>query len=757
MTVSAETVEHRLAVGGMTCAACASRVERALDRLEGVSARVDAATGRATVVTTPAVPARDLVAAVERLGYRAAPDPTAGDPSVGDPSVGAPTVDDPTAGDLAAARDRLVDAEAREVPDLWRRAAVALVLGVPTASVSMGLALDPELRFPGWPLVLLVLALPVVGWCAWPFHRAAAQNLRHGTATMDTLVSMGVLTATGWSAWSMAHPSANGAGAVYLDVAVVVTLFLLGGRLTERITRRRAGDAVTDLAALRPSTAIVRRDGANVGEEVPVGRLRISDEIVVRPGQAVAADGVVVDGASGVDTSAMTGEATPVDLGLGDAVAAGTTVVDGRLVVRVTRVGADTRLARLIALVEHAQAEKATAQRLADRVCAVLVPVVIGLAAATLAGWAIAGAPLAVGIGAGLSVLIIACPCALGLATPAALAAATARGAEIGVVVTGHRAMEAAQAVDVVLLDKTGTATTGHMTVVDLVAADGVDARDLVGWAAAVETGSEHPLASPLVALADAALDRVPSAAEFRSRSGLGATATVEGAEVRVGSARLLASGGTVVPPEIVTRVSEWEAAGRTTVHVSRAGRSVGAFAFTDTVAPGAGRAVGALQRLGLRVVLLTGDHEAAARAVATEIAADDVIAGVGPEDKAAVVARLQAGGATVAVVGDGVNDAPALARADLGLAVSTGTDVAVDAADIVLGGGRLDALAEAIDLARRTRRTVRVNLVWAFGYNLVALPVAAAGLLNPLVAGSAMVLSSLFVLGTSSRLRASP
>ncbi|HSK61979.1 MAG TPA: heavy metal translocating P-type ATPase [Actinomycetospora sp.] len=704
--------EVELAIEGMTCAACAARIERRLERLHGVRARVDLAAERARVALTAPVPVEEIVATVERLGFGARP---------------------------------VTDDHPPEPPDgrversLRRRVAAALLLGLPVAHVSMGLAIDPALRFAGSPLVLLALAAPVVVWCAWPFHRAAAANLRHGTASMDTLVSLGIIAAVVGSIVS---------GPLYLDVALVVTLFLLAGRLFEASARRRAGEAVRALAALRPHEAVLRRDGEEV--RVPVPWLRAGDEIVVRPGEALAADGHVVEGECAVDTSTLTGEAVPREAGRGEGVEAGATVVGGRVVVRVTRAGSDSRLARMIQLVERTRTERADAQRLADRICAVFVPAVLALAVATFAGWTIVGGPA---FASALSVLVIACPCALGLATPMALMAATDRGAREGIFLTGHRALEAAHGIDVVVLDKTGTVTTGRMSVVDVAAAPGVDVRDVVRWAGAVENASEHPLAAPLVALARDTGGVPPPVAEFTSLSGLGARGTVEGATVTVGSARLLAAEG--LDPDVVD-VADWERAGRTTVLVGRDGAVVGAFALVDEVKPEAAATVATLRELGVQTVLLTGDHEAAARRAAEEIGVDDVVAGVGPDEKAAAIARLRAASTSVAMVGDGVNDSPALAQADLGMAMGSGTDVALGAADVILVRDRLDVVPAALTLARATRRTIRRNLVWAFAYNIAALPVAALGLLNPVIAGATMALSSAVVVASSLRLRRS-
>lgn len=714
-----------LAVDGMTCAACAARIERRLDRLDGVSARVDLVGGRARVLGAGPERIDQLVAEIERLGFRArpAPDGTAGTSEQPGPADG---------------RD--------PVRQLRRRLVVALLVGVPVAHVAMGLALDPHLRFPGATVVLLALAAPVWLWCAWPFHRAALVGARHGTASMDTLVSLGVVAAVTGSFV---------AGPLYLDVALIVVLFLLAGRLFEATARRRAGRSVAGLAALRPLRAVVRHDGTE--REVPVTWLATDDEIVVRDGVLVAADGEVAEGTGAVDTSSLTGEPVPVDVGPGHRVHAGTRLVSGHLVVRVARTGEDTRLGRLVSLVERTRAERAGVQRLADRICAVFVPAVLVLAAGTALAWTLLDGPGTPAFSAALSVLIIACPCALGLATPMALLVATDRGARLGVFLTGHRALEAAHAVDVVVLDKTGTVTDGVMAVVDATTLVEVSPLDVARWAGAVEMPVEHPLAAALVALARDTGGEPSPVSDHVALDGLGARGLVEGAVVTVGSARLVAAEGLRVPEEIAACVEGWERRGSTTVLVGRGDTVVGAFALADAVKPGSADAVRTLSSLGVRTVLLTGDHATAAARVADAVGVDEVIAGVSPEEKAAVVDRLRAGGSSVAMVGDGVNDSPALARADLGLALGTGTDVAIGAADMVLLRDGLEVVPAALALARATRRTIRRNLAWAFAYNVAALPLAAAGLLNPLVAGAAMAASSALVVAGSLRLGRDP
>jgi P-type Cu+ transporter len=719
----ASTLELELAVTGMTCAACAARVQKQLGKLDGVSASVNLATEKATVRLTSAVPVEALIAQIEKAGYGAA-------------------LVKPEAGDV----DR--------VRELWRRLVVALLLGVPLADLSTTLVLVPSLRFRGWQWVLLAMTLPVVTWCAWPFHRKALVAARHGGSSMDTLVSLGVATASVWSFYTVFHdgdaPSGGQAwgllfqpgGSIYLDVAAGVTVFVLAGRMFEAKARRGAGDALRALAQVGAKQAT--RLGADGAEErVPATAIRVGDRLVVRPGETIAADGEVVEGSSAVDTSAMTGESVPVEVGPGDAVTGGTVTVAGRLIVRAGRVGADTQLSRLVRLVERAQTDKAAVQRLADRISSVFVPAVIVLSVLTGLAWAFAGAAPERAISVGLAVLIIACPCALGLATPTALLAASGRGAQLGVFVKGHQALESARAIDTVVLDKTGTVTTGRMKVVDVWTADGVDRATLLADAGAVENAAEHVVGRVVAAYALRENGGLSGVEDFEALPGLGARGRVDGRVVLVGSPRLLDA------PE-----THWVDRPGTVVLVAVDGQVIGGLLLTDTVKPSAAPAVTALREMGLRTVLLTGDNKATAETVAATIGVDEVIAEVLPADKAATVERLQAAGRVVAMVGDGVNDAPALARADLGMAVVSGTDVAIGAADIILVRDDLDIVPTAIALARRTLTTIRVNLLWAFGYNVLALPIAAAGLLNPLISSGAMALSSLLVVSNSLRLR---
>jgi cation-transporting P-type ATPase A/B/Cu+-exporting ATPase len=725
------TVE--LAIGGMTCAACVGRVERRLARLDGVLATVNPATGRATVTHPASTPVADLVEAVERAGYTAHP----------------------------AAPDTPAEPPHGDVTGLRRRLTVALLLFVPLADLSIALSLVPALRFPGWQLALTALALPVVGWAAWPFHRAALAGLRHATTTMDTLVSLGIATASGWSLWTLVTAGGQPAGVsgwaavlhpdgpLYLEVAAGITTFQLAGRYFEARARRAAGGAIRALGALRPAevTLLRGRAGQETEHRVPVAHLRAGDRFVVRPGERIAADGTVVAGAAAIDTSAMTGEPLPVEVGTGDDVVAGTIAAGGTLTVRADHVGERTQLSRMLRAVLAAQAGKSAAQRTVDRVSAVFVPAVLGLAALTLAGWLLAGASTGDGISRAVAVLVIACPCALGLATPTAIMVATGRGAELGIFVTGFRALEAVRAADTVVLDKTGTLTSGRMRVTGVAVAPGVDEDELLTLAAAVERASEHPIAAAVVARA--AAHPLPAVTGFRALPGLGARGTVDGRAVVVGRPELVGD-----PAPLADRMTGWDATGATVVLIAVDGRVAGALAVADTIRPSAGPAVAQLRAMGLTPVLLTGDAPAAARHVAAAVGIDEVHAGASPEQKVELVRELRARGRTVAMVGDGINDAAALATADLGIAVGSGTDVAVESADLVLVRDDLTVLPTAVRLAGATIRTVRGNLVWAFGYNVAAIPLAVAGLLNPLIAGAAMALSSLLVVAHSLRLR---
>ncbi len=733
----------------MTCASCAARVERKLRAIPGVTVSVNFATEKATVAAPLSVPVSRLIAAVDQAGYGAIQTrPAAG--QAPEPAGQAPEPAGPDDVRVAGLRRRLV---------------VALVFFVPLSDLSVQLSLFPSFRFPGWQWVLVVLALPVAGWAAWPFHAAALKNARHRSVSMDTLVSLGIVAACAWSFYAMFVLDAGrqrisarqllihgSGGGIYLEVAASVTTFLLAGRWYEARARRDAGDAMRELAAATARDAcLLSADGSE--HRVPAGELRPDDRFVVRPGEAIAADGVVEFGESAVDTSTMSGESVPAEATVGSPVNAGTTVVSGRLVVRAVRTGNDTQLAHLIALVDKAQADKSAAQRLADRICGVFVPVVIAAAALTLAGWLLSGAPTERAFSCALAVLIIACPCALGLATPAALVVACGAGARVGIFIKGYQALEASRSVDTVLLDKTGTITTGAMRVAAVAAGPGTDKTELLRNLGAVEGGSEHPIATAITANAQAAVGTLPRAARFLALPGLGVSGLVDGRLVVAGRRQLMVDQGLDLPADLESSCASWEQAGRTVVLVGWDGQARGAVAVTDTVKPSAASAVAELRRLGLRTVLLTGDSPVVARAIASEVGTDEVIAGAMPADKATVVRRLRAEGRCVAMVGDGVNDGPALAAADLGLALGSGTDVAIGAADLILLRDDLGVVPDAIGLARATLSVIRRNLIWAFGYNIAAIPLAAVGFLDPLIAGAAMAASSAFVVANSVRL----
>jgi len=709
-------------------------------------ATVNFATGRASVTAPASLPVARLIETVEQAGYGA---------ELAQPPAGGGPTDDGGAG-----------REAAQVAYLRRRLIVALVFFVPLSDLSVLLSLFPWSRFPGWQWVLIACAAPVAGWAAWPFHQAALKNARHGAASMDTLVSLGITAACGWSVYAMfvldrgqgrisawqllRHASGGG---IYLEVAASVTTFLLAGRWFEARARRDAGDAMRQLAAAGAREASVL-SGDGTERRVPAGQLRPGDRVVIRPGEVIAADGVVEFGESAVDTSVMTGESVPAEVTPGSAVTAGAVVVSGRLIVRAAHTGEDTQLAHLIALVERAQADKSRTQRLADRICGVFVPLVLAAAGLTLAGWLAAGSPAEPAVSAALAVLIIACPCALGLATPAALVVACGRGAQLGIFIKGYHALEISRSVDTVILDKTGTVTTGMMAVCGVQPTPGTSREELLRRIGGVEEASGHPVAAAISAAARAELGQLPRADGFESLPGLGARGMVDGEEVIAGREKLFRDRAFTIPDLLAGQSAEWERAGRTVVLAGWGGQARGAVAVADTVKASAVAAVASLRGLGLRTVLLTGDSPAVAETVAAEIGADEVIAGALPADKVAVIRDLQAHGRRVAMAGDGVNDGPALAAADLGLALGTGTDVAISAADLILLRDDLGVIPDAIRLSRATLATIRRNLAWAFGYNVAAIPLAAAGFLNPLIAGAAMAASSAFVVASSIRLR---
>ncbi|MDY0984059.1 heavy metal translocating P-type ATPase [Microbacterium sp. CFBP9023] len=731
-----------LEIGGMTCASCAMRIEKKLNRLEGVVATVNYATEKAKVTVPEGYDPAALIAEVEKTGYSA--------------SLPAPKGAVRDAGDL--------DAEDPELRSLRTRLIGAVVLTVPVIAMAM----IPALQFTYWQWASLALAAPVILWAAWPFHRAAWMNLRHGTATMDTLISLGTSAAFLWSLYAlffgsagtpgMTHPfefalaPSDGAANIYLEVGAGVTMFILAGRYFEKRSKKQAGAALRALLELGAKDVAVLRGG--VETKIPVEDLQVGDEFVVRPGEKIATDGIVVSGTSAVDASMLTGEAVPVEVAEGDAVTGATANVGGRLVVRATRIGSDTQLAQMAQLVEDAQTGKAEVQRLADRISGVFVPIVIVIAVVTLGGWLGAGFPMTAAFTAAVAVLVIACPCALGLATPTALLVGTGRGAQMGVLIKGPEVLESTRTVDTVVLDKTGTVTTGRMTLVDVFVEPGTDRSDLLRLVGALEDASEHPIAQAIAKGATQEIGALPAPEDFANIEGKGVQGVVDGHTVIVGRDSLLAEWAQALSPELAATKARAEGEGKTVVAVGWDGLARGILVVADTVKPSSAEAIARFRAIGLTPILLTGDNEAVARRIAAEVGIDEVIAEVLPADKVAVITRLQGEGKTVAMIGDGVNDAPALAQADLGLAMGTGADVAIEASDITLVRGDLRSAVDAIRLSRATLSTIKTNLFWAFAYNVAAIPVAALGMLNPMLAGAAMALSSVFVVGNSLRLR---
>ena len=735
-----------LVVGGMTCSSCSARIEKRLNRIDGVTASVNFAMETARVTFTDPVTVEQLISAVEEAGYTAA-------------------VPAPPHADHDAHPDQ---AEPDPVAELRRRLIITTVLTLPT----LAMAMIPTLQFDNWQWLSLTLAAPVVVWGALPFHRAAWKNLRHATATMDTLISMGVLAAFLWSMYALFLGEAgtpgmrmtfslfpepgSGSNEIYLEIAAALTMFILLGRYFEAHAKRRSGAALKALLDLGAKDVAVLRDSASglVELRLPIEQLVVGDRFVVRPGEKIATDGVVVEGTSAIDAALLTGESVPVEVGPGDPVTGATINAGGRLVIEATRVGSDTKLAQIAKLVVAAQSGKAAVQRLADRLSAVFVPIVIALSVATLAFWLGRNGDPVAAFTAAVAVLIIACPCALGLATPTALLVGTGRGAQLGILIKGPEVLESTRKVDTIVLDKTGTVTTGRMTLQHVVPANGVDATEALRLAATLENASEHPIAAAIAAGATEQGIVLGAVQDFANTPGRGVEGQVDGRAVLAGRASWLTGRGWQLTAPLLAALDEAEGAGRTAVVVGWGGSARAVLVVADTLKPTSAEAVTQLRRLGLTPVLLTGDNQRAARAVAAQLGIDDVVAEVLPEDKVAVIVRLQGEGRTVAMVGDGVNDAAALAQADLGLSMGTGTDAAIEASDLTLVRGDLRSAADAIRLARRTLGTIKGNLFWALAYNVAAIPLAASGRLNPLVAGAAMAFSSVFVVSNSLRLR---
>ncbi|MCW4353047.1 heavy metal translocating P-type ATPase [Hoyosella sp. YIM 151337] len=735
-----------LDIAGMTCASCAARIEKKLNKIDGVAATVNFATEKAHITShSPAVTAGTLIATVEKTGY----------------SARLPETMSATSATSAADIDETDD---RAVRILRLRLVVAAVLSIPVIAMAM----IPALQFTYWQWVSLVLAAPVVVWCGWPFHRAAAVNARHATVTMDTLISIGTLAAFGWSVYALFFGMAgmvgmtheftlipargDGTANIYLEAAAGITAFILAGKYMEARSKRRAGAALRALADLGAKDVAVLRDGRET--RIPVSELAVGDSFIVRPGEKIATDGTVEDGHSAVDESMLTGESVPIEVEPGAKVTGGTLNTSGRIVVHATEVGDNTRLAQIRTLVERAQTGKAQIQRLADRISATFVPFVILLAAGAFAFWLFRGEPLQFAFTAAVAVLIIACPCALGLATPTALLVGTGRGAQLGVLIKGPEVLESTRTVDTVVLDKTGTITTGQMTLLDVITSGGTTRDEALRYAGALEDYSEHPIARAIAAAAHNRVPGLPAVHGFRNLAGLGVAGTINGSTVLVGRPAMLEAEGMPLSPELKHGAEAAERSGLTAIAVGWDGQARAIFTVGDTVKPESAGAIEDMRHLGLRTIMLTGDNVTTARAIGQEVGIDEVIAGVMPEDKAATIERLQREGSTVAMIGDGVNDAAALAQSDLGIAMGSGTDVAIHASDLTLIRPDLRAAVDAIRLSRRTLRTIKGNLFWAFAYNVAALPIAAAGLLNPMLAGAAMALSSLFVVGNSLRLK---